>query len=60
MKGLEMTLANFVVLIIAIAIIALIVWKVIPLYGSFITYSLKSVKLSLCNNLGLGGVLLGC
>ena len=56
-KGLEMTTVNIVILAVAIAVLALLVWKLVPTFGSFVTNSLKAIKVSLCKMMG---GLIGC
>jgi len=60
MKGLEMNLVNLVILIIALVILTIVVMKLIPTFSSFVSNSLKAIKKSLCESLGLAGWLLGC
>ena len=51
MKGLEMSIINLVILVIAIAIITIVIMKLIPAFGTFISNSLKTIKENLCKSL---------
>jgi hypothetical protein len=60
MKGLEMNLVNLVILVIALAILTFVVFKLVPVFGSFVSNSLKGIKASLCKSMGLAGWMFGC
>jgi hypothetical protein len=53
MKGLEMSIINLVILVIALALITVVIWKLIPAFGSFVSNSLKLIKENLCKNIGI-------
>lgn len=53
MKGLEMTIINLVILVIAIAIITIIIMRLIPAFGDFVSKSLKNIKDNLCKSIGI-------
>jgi Ni,Fe-hydrogenase I cytochrome b subunit len=48
MKGLEMTMVNYVILIVGLVIVGLIVYKLVPSLGSWASFSLKSI----CKSMG--------
>jgi len=48
MKGLEMTMVNYLILIVGLVIVGLIVYKLVPSMGSWAMGSLKSI----CKSMG--------
>lgn len=59
-KGLEMSMVNLVILIIALAVITLVLMKLIPAFGNLITASMGGIKASFCKLMGIAGWLFGC
>ncbi|MEM5854327.1 MAG: hypothetical protein QXR09_03635 [Candidatus Aenigmatarchaeota archaeon] len=55
MKGLEMNIINLVILVIAIVLLGLLITKLIPAFGDFVSNSLKAIKKSFCESLGFLG-----
>jgi len=48
MKGLEMTMVNYLILIVGLVIVGLIVYKLVPSLGSWTSLSLKGI----CKSMG--------
>jgi hypothetical protein len=48
MKGLGMEIVNLLILLVAIALLAIVVWKLVPQFGSFISNSFKMLKDNIC------------
>jgi Tfp pilus assembly protein PilE len=52
MKGIEMTLINLVILVLALAILTLVIIKLIPSIGNFMVTTFKNIKTSMCKTIG--------
>ena len=52
MKGIEMTLINLVILVLALAILTLVIIKLIPSIGNFMVIMFKNIKTSMCKTIG--------
>jgi len=48
-----MTLINLVILVLALAILTLVIIKLLPSIGSFMTMTFKNIKTSMCKTIGL-------
>jgi Tfp pilus assembly protein PilE len=53
MKGIEMTLINLVILVLALAILTLVIIKLLPSIGNFMAMTFKNIKTSMCKTIGL-------
>jgi len=60
MKGIEMEMVKFIILVVAASILFFIVIKTIPIFSTFLEKSIQNVKSSICKSLGWTGFLLGC
>jgi type II secretory pathway component PulF len=60
-KGLAVeTILYTVFLVLALIVITFLLMKLIPAFGDMLTNSMRSIKESFCNMLGLAGKILGC
>ncbi|MFH7880914.1 MAG: hypothetical protein QXI09_02815 [Candidatus Aenigmatarchaeota archaeon] len=60
MKGLEMEIVKFIILVVAVSFIIFIVWKLLPTFSQFFALSLESLKRSMCEKIGWAGFIFGC
>jgi hypothetical protein len=53
MKGVEMTIVQLIILVFALAIFTIVVLKLLPSAGNFLTMAFKNLKTSMCKTIGI-------